>query len=306
VPEMAEGREEAVVAEVERQGAEVAVPVFLRMVADGTVPLRGRIAAAEALGRLGDPRLADMVEIPASEFIMGEGDEQHQVFVDAFKISKYPVTNMQYQTFVDATGHRAPGHWPEGAYPPNKANHPVVNVSWDDAVAYCRWLSQATGKECRLPTEAEWEKAARGGIQIPNSQNLKEWIDNPHPKRMYPWGDEFDPKRLNIKIGDEQIGGTSPVGVYPGGASPYGVMDMAGNVWEWCSSLYRDYPYDLDDGREDLEAEGDRVLRGGSWLYGGSYACCSYRRNDRPSYFDGHIGLRVVVSAALSPGSELL
>jgi formylglycine-generating enzyme required for sulfatase activity len=307
VPEMAEGREEAVVAEVERQGAEVAVPVFLKMVADETVPLRGRIAAAEALGRLGDPRLAEMVAIPAGEFTMGEGDGQHRVFVDAFKISKYPVTNMQYQTFVDATGHRAPGYWREGAYPPNKANHPVVNVSWHDAVAYCRWLSGATGKECRLPTEAEWEKTARGGIQIPNPQNPNELTDNPNPKRMYPWGDEFDHKRLNVKIGDQQIGDTSPVGVYPGGASPYGVMDMSGNVWEWCSSLYRDYPYDPDDGREDLEAEGPRVLRGGSWAHHGERgARCSYRNPVPPSLFSDYLGFRVLVSAALSPGSGLL
>jgi formylglycine-generating enzyme required for sulfatase activity len=302
VPEMAAGREEAAVAEVERQGAEVAVPVFLKMVADETVPLRGRIAAAEALGRLGDPRLADMVAIPAGEFIMGEGDEQHRVSVDGFKISKYPVTNMQYQTFVAATGHPAPGHWPGGAYPPNRSNHPVVNVSWHDAVAYCRWLSQATGKECRLPTEAEWEKAARGGLVLSDGRA------NPLPRRKYPWGDEFDPKRLNIKIGEEQIGDTSPVGIYLGGASPYGIMDMSGNVWEWCSSLYRDYPYHLDDGREDLEADGRRVLRGGSWIgHDEGFARCAFRyRAASPSDFDDRSGLRVVVSAALSPGSELL
>jgi len=237
VPEMAEGREEAVVAEVERQGADVAVPVFLKMVADGTVPLRGRIAAAEALGRLGDPRLADMVAIPAGEFIMGEGNEQHQVFVDAFKISKYSVTNMQYQTFVAATGHPAPGHWPEGTHSPNKANHPVVNVSWQDAEAYCRWLSQATGKECQLPTEAEWEKAAS-------------WDEEQGVKRTYPWGDQFDARLC--RTAESGIGDTTPVGVYPGGASPYGVMDMAGNVWEWTAT-------------ESEGEKGLRVLKGGSW-----------------------------------------
>jgi formylglycine-generating enzyme required for sulfatase activity len=225
------------VAEVERQGAEVAVPVFLKMVADGTVPLPGRIAAAEALGRLGDPRLADMVAIPAGEFIMGEGDGQRRVFVDAFKISKYPVTNMQYQTFVAATGHPAPGHWPEGAYPPNKANHPVVNVRWDDAVAYCQWLSEATGKECRLPTEAEWEKAAG-------------WDEEQGVKRTYPWGDQFDANLCNTA--ESGIGDTTPVGVYPGGASPYGVMDMSGNVWEWTAT-------------ESEGEEGRKVLKGGSW-----------------------------------------
>jgi formylglycine-generating enzyme required for sulfatase activity len=251
---MAEGREEAVVAEVERQGAEVAVPVLLKMVADETVPLRGRIAAAEALGRLGDPRLADMVAIPAGEFIMGEGDEQHRVFVDAFKISKYPVTNMQYQTFVAATGHRAPGHWSEGAYPPNKANHPVVNVSWDDAVAYCQWLSEATGKECRLPTEAEWEKAAG-------------WDAEQGVKRTYPWGDEFDVSLCNMA--ESGIGDTTPVGVYPGGASPYGVMDMAGNVWEWMAT-------------ESEGEKGLKIVKGGSWANRSDSARVGSRLSVRP------------------------
>ena len=111
-----------------------------------------------------------------------------------------------------------------------------------------------------------------------------------------------------MKIGDGQIGGTSPVGVYPGGASPYSIKDMSGNVWEWCSSLYRDYPYDPDDGREDLEAEGSRVLRGGSWAYDQEwYARCAARYFDPPAFFGDYSGFRVMVgSAALSPGSELL
>ena len=201
VPEIAEGREEAMVADVERQGAEVAVPVFLKMVADETVPLRGRIAAAEALGRLGDPRLDEMVEIPAGEFIMGEGDRQRRVFVDAFKIFKYPVTNVQYQAFVDATGHRPPSHWRKGAYPPDEANHPVVNVSWNDAVAYCRWLSETTGQAYRLPTEAEWEKAAS-------------WDAEKGVKRTYPCGNQFEASLCNT--GESGMGGTTPVGVYPG------------------------------------------------------------------------------------------
>jgi formylglycine-generating enzyme required for sulfatase activity len=234
---MPEDVEKAIFADVQRQGPEVAVPVFLSMVADASVSLRGRIAAAQALGYLGDPRLADMVAIPAGEFIMGEGDEQHRVFVDAFKISRYPVTNMQYQTFVAATAHPAPDHWPEGAYPPNKSNHPVVNVSWDDAVAYCRWLSEATGKECRLPTEAEWEKAAG-------------WDVEKGLKRTYPWSDQFDASLCNTS--ESGIGDTTPVGVYPGGASPYGVMDMAGNVWEWTAT-------------ESEREKGLKVLKGGSW-----------------------------------------
>jgi formylglycine-generating enzyme required for sulfatase activity len=228
------------------------------------VSLRGRIAAAQALGYLGDPRLADMVAIPAGEFIIGEGDGQRRVFVDAFKISKYPVTNMQYQTFVAATGHPAPRHWQEGTYPPDKANHPVVNVSWDDAVAYCRWLSEATGKEYRLPTEEEWEKAAS-------------WDVEKGVKRTYPWGAQFDASLCNTS--ESGIGDTTPVGVYPGGASPYGVMDMAGNVWEWCADWYD----------ENMRY---RVLRGGSWDRTLELAHCAYRYWPGPRLRHGIVGFR--------------
>jgi formylglycine-generating enzyme required for sulfatase activity len=301
VPEMAEGREEAVVAEVERQGAGVAVPVFLKMVADETVPLRGRIAAADALGRLGDPRLDEMVEIPAGEFIMGEGDEEHRVFLDAFKIGKCPVTNIQYQVFVDATGHPSPDHWRGEFHPPYKSNHPVVHVTWHDAVAYCQWLSKTMGQPYRLPTEAEWEKAARGGIQIPNPQPQKpnELMGNPNPRRIYPWGDEFDSSLCSTE--ESGLGDTTPVGVYPGGVSPYGIMDVSGNVGEWCSSLYRDYPYDSDDGREDLEAEGSRVLRGGAFDDTRRDVRCAYRFRYYPLDRSRSSGFRIVVS----PGSPL-
>jgi formylglycine-generating enzyme required for sulfatase activity len=120
-------------------------------------------------------------------------------------------------------------------------------------------------------------------------------------KREYPWGDEFDPKKVNMDIGDEKVGGTSPVGIYPGGASPYDIMDLSGNVWEWCSSLRWDYPYDPDDGREDLEAEDFRVLRGGSRAdLSESFVRCSYRSANHPACFFGifgdDYGLRVVVS----------
>jgi formylglycine-generating enzyme required for sulfatase activity len=193
---------------------------------------------------------------------------------------------MQYQTFVAATGHPAPGHWPEGAYPPNKSNHPVVYVNWHDAVAYCQWLSEATGKECRLPTEAEWEKAAG-------------WDVEQGVKRTYPWGDEFDASLCNTV--ESGIGDTTPVGVYPGGASPYGVMDMSGNVWEWCSSFYWDYPYDPDDGREDLEAEGTRVLRGGAFGNDRRSVRCTYRYGSSPYDRVRDDGFRVMVSPVISP-----
>jgi formylglycine-generating enzyme required for sulfatase activity len=198
----------------------------------------------------------DMILIPAGEFGMGEGNDAHKVHLDAFYIARYPVTNAEYKKFVEAIKHSAPAHWKNGEIPQGKENHPVVNVSWKDALAYCEW----TGG--RLPTEAEWEKAAS-------------WDDAKKEKRVYPWGKGFDKNKCNSS--ESGIGDTTPVGKYsPQGDSAYGVADMAGNVWEWCNSLYRSYPYRADDGREDLQSDGSRVLRGGAWLlYGGGARCAS-------------------------------
>jgi len=188
----------------------------------------------------------EMILVPAGKFLMGEGDDAHPVYVAAFYIAKYPITNAAYQPFVDSTGHAAPGHWQAG-YPQALNDHPVVNVSWQDALAYCRWLSETTGHHYRLPTEAEWEKVARGA-----------------DGRVYPWGNVFDKAKCNGW--EAGLGWTAPVDCHEAGVSPYGVMDLVGNVWEWCSSLHADYPYRANDGREDLSAEGWRALRGGSWL----------------------------------------
>ncbi len=171
---------------------------------------------------------------------------QHRLTLPEFYIGKYPVTNEQYAAFVKATGQAAPRHWKNGQIPAGKENHPVVNVSWRDAVAFCRWLSQASGKSLRLPTEAEWEKAARG-----------------RDGRIYPWGNQPPTKELCNFGGN--VGDTTPVGQYPAGASPCGALDMAGNVWEWTGSLYRPYPYQPEDGRNSPDGEGPRVVRGGSW-----------------------------------------
>jgi formylglycine-generating enzyme required for sulfatase activity len=179
----------------------------------------------------------------------------------------------------------------------------VVNVSWYDAMAYCRWLEerlQVPGSTLnvwregqlgtlnlkpgtfavRLPSEAEWEKGARG-------------TDG----RIYPWGDQWDAARCNAEKG--LSGDTTPVGAYPNGASPYGVLDMAGNVWEWTRSLEKSYPYDPDDGREDPEAAGARVVRGGAFLDGARFVRCAVRDRDLPVDWLWRCGLRGVVGLGL-------
>jgi formylglycine-generating enzyme required for sulfatase activity len=198
---------------------------------------------------------------------------QHELDLPAFEIGKYPVTSREYQAFVRGAGYRPPEGWDGDEYPAGKGDHPVVNVSWQDAVAYCRWLSEQTKRSFRLPTEAEWEKAARG-------------TDG----RQYPWGNEFDSSRCNTSEGQSR--GTTPVGQYPTGASPYGALDMAGNVWEWCSSLHKPYPYDPGDGRENPEEGGVRVLRGGSWDVRQISARCAYRNRCPPDLWFDFVGFR--------------
>lgn len=217
----------------------------------------------------------DWVLIPADEYLLGEGDDVHRVHVDAFYLGRFPVTQQLYQAFVDATGHPAPADWREGCHLELLADHPVVNVSWYDALAYCRWLSAEQSQIYRLPTEAEWEKAARGS-----------------DGRPYPWGHEFDKTRCNTAEGGS--GRTTPVDAYPGGTSPYGVLDLVGNVWEWCSTLYADYPYRAEDGREDLSASGWRVLRGGSWFDMEWGARAARRLSGQPDLGSRNTGFRVV------------
>ncbi len=172
---------------------------------------------------------------------------------------------------------REPAFWDDAAY--TGPNQPVVGVTWYGANAYSAWLSEMMGHPCRLPTEAEWEAAVRGGRV-----------------RLYPWGYRFDPGRANTVEG--RVLGTTPVGIYPHGVGPLGVWDGAGNVREWTTSLYQSYPYRPDDGREDPSASGRRVLRGGSWGNNSRLARCACRRGLRPDGFDLNGGFRVVL-----PGS---
>jgi sugar/nucleoside kinase (ribokinase family) len=193
----------------------------------------------------------EMVLVPRGRFTLGNdggqrGDEQpaHEVDLPAFYIDRTPVTIGEYMHFVQATGHRPPRLFPPSPRPPDYERHPVTGVSWHDARAYAAWAGK------RLPNEAEWEKAAA-------------WDPATNSKRRYPWGDEWDPRRCNSVAAD--IHHTTPVGMFsPQGDSPCGAADMAGNVFEWTSSLDWNYPFRLGDGRDDLEQFGTRARRGGA------------------------------------------
>jgi formylglycine-generating enzyme required for sulfatase activity len=228
---------------------------------------------------------------------------QHEMRLPRYFIARYPVTVAQFRAFVESTGSRADS---EGSFQ-GSPYHPAAGITWYRALDYCAWLTErlrewagtpellATllrdeGWQVTLPSEAEWEKAARG-----------------RDGQIYPWGDEMEPNRAHYNM--TGIGATSVVGCFPAGASPYGVEDLSGNVWEWTRSLWGDdfikpaypYPYMPDDGRKNLEVAGNilRVLRGGA--FSGDYGDvrCAHRCRDLPYDRDRSIGFRLVVLPAL-------
>ncbi|MSP13658.1 MAG: CHAT domain-containing protein, partial [Chloroflexi bacterium] len=231
----------------------------------------------------------EMVLIPAGEFKMGSDPgpgipkhetPQHTVTLSAYYIGKYPVTNAQYAEFIKTLklsdlgeAHaRKPEGWLNLEPPADRLAHPVTGVSWRDAVAYCRWLGEQTDRHYRLPTEAEWEKAARGAAG-----------------RRYPWGDAWDPACANV--GKD----TTAVTDHPSGASPYGCQDLLGNVLQWTSTVWGTqpqqpdypYPYRSDDGREvanprALPAQARLVCRGGPYPFRGEALRCTARSNMTP------------------------
>lgn len=258
-------------------GRALTVFVLLAIVGGAVVAI-----ASQQLNRFGLPdSTGEMVFIPAGTFVMGSErgreDEKpvREVYLGAFYIDRYEVTNSEYVEFLNAVKDhlvRCDGHlcidtkdenpgshilYQAGKYTVEAGyeDHPVVHVSWYGAKAYC----EHRGK--RLPTEAEWEKAARG-------------TDG----RTYPWGDEFDASRANT---DYRIGDTTPVGSYPKGVSPYGAYDMAGNVWEWVADWYQPYPG--NDYRSDFFGQKYKVVRGGSWNHPWYDARCSCRDIAHPA-----------------------
>jgi formylglycine-generating enzyme required for sulfatase activity/class 3 adenylate cyclase len=270
---------------------------LLSTITNPKVALRVRIAAGDVLGYLGDPRLGEMVDIPAGKFVMGEGQEQHELFLPDYQLGKYPVTNTEYKGFIEAGGYQdksfwtaagwqelgkkqnEPRYWQDPRF--NKPNQPAIGLGWYECVAYCRWLSAKTGQMYRLPTEAEWEKGARG-------------IDG----RVYPWGNQFEANLLNAREGDQKACSTTPVGVYPTGVSPFGLLDCSGNVWEWCSTRWKKpFPYNTDQDEwipDYLEGQNLRVLRGGSWNYKAEVTRCGYRFRFQPYGWTERGGFRVV------------
>ena len=252
----------------------------------------------------------DLARIPAGDFLMGAADGDpderpvHRVRVREFFIGRFPVTNDAYARFIRATGHPAPGVrglplvargerealfgefaapyvWHNNEPPAGHGNHPVVLVTHDDAIAYCGWLSVMLGRPVRLPTEAEWERAARGGVD----------------GTRYPWGDGIDPSHCNY-LSDpsaKKNRGTRPTGTYS--ANAYGLCDVIGNVWEWIADWYGPEYYsesDADD-PQGPSAGSLRIIRGGSWVTDDiAMMRCACRHSVPPDTYAYSIGFRIV------------
>lgn len=247
--------------------------------------------------KIGDMRInpkdgAEMVWVPAGEFLMGSTDEQvaefdvekpqRIIYLDGYWIYKYPVTVAQYRKFCEDTDRSMPTA-PNWGW---KDDHPFVNISWQDAADYANWARSS------LPTEAQWEKAARG-------------TDG----RIHPWGNEWDAAKCANSV-KKKLNSTQPVDSYPAGASPYGAMDMAGNVWEWCADWYDPDYYKSAPKRNPTgpsaaveftvpgfqKVAPARALRGGSWNFycSGFNFRCAYRNSKSPNYSYNFVGFRCV------------
>jgi formylglycine-generating enzyme required for sulfatase activity len=314
-----ENADPAGVSDRDRRKMERVVSHLVGILEQGRLPAVERAAAGVALAHLGDPRpgvrlRADGVpdiawcEVPAGEFIMGSEDDrlsligketpQLQIELPTFYVSRYPVTNAQFAAFARAGGYRERRYWTDEGWewreregleepvdvgkPWNLPNHPVVVVSWYEATAFCRWLDTRLGCEVQLPSETEWEKAARGSDAL-----------------IYPWGEKPDPDKANYS--ETGIGTTSAVGCFPEGVSPYGALDMSGNVWEWCRTGWQE---SYEDYRPDLQVRDRAVVRGGAFFNNEWIVRCAGRVRFTPdSRFNG-IGFRVVCGAPIPRDSD--
>jgi formylglycine-generating enzyme required for sulfatase activity len=241
-----------------------------------------------------------MLVVEAGEFIRGsnEPDEDDEkpvrgIYLDGFEIGKYPVTNREFKVFVEAGGYNYKEFWTSESWTwkdknkivePrfrqerkwNRANFPVVGINCHEAYAYTRWLSKESGSAYSLPTEAQWEKAARGSGGF-----------------LYPWGEEWQENRCNSH--ECGLGHTSPVGIFPAGTSPYGCMDMAGNVLEWCADWYDEdyYKKSPDRNPPGPESGSFRILRGGNWYYHRENCRCTRRHRALSTFRGSGVGFRL-------------
>ena len=278
---------------IERLGGDQAAPWHWR-----------RVRLGDLLAALGDHRdgvglrdgLPDIAwqDVPAGRFVWQDGEERK---TGAYRIARYPVTNAQYQAFIEAEDYRRPEWWLEGLGIPdparpqwNQRNRPRVEVAWDEALAFCRWLTARLrgrglirrDEEIRLPTEYEWEKAARGS-----------------DGRIFPWGEDYQSGDANIDETYDQTGPlflreTTAVGLYPRNISPFGLIDSSGNVWEWCLNKYDD----PDD--NNTEGEAMRALRGCSWYFNQADARAAARDRLDVDLRDNAIGFRLLCSAPIN------
>ncbi|MCA9949127.1 MAG: SUMF1/EgtB/PvdO family nonheme iron enzyme [Anaerolineales bacterium] len=330
---------------------------LLKVLQDQSEAAQVRVSAGMALGLLGDPREevldVDKMQfclVPPGPFWMGseEKDNEKPLHLNAaldyeYWIGRDPVTVAQFQSFVAADGYAddaiwseaaQAGYWKAGKYrdrtapndfgrPFDLPNHPVVGISWYEALAFCRWLTKRWQQRGRLPTdwrvqlpsEAEWEKAARGGVDIPPSPVVADtlqmterkqfeknqrpaamlFVENPQPQRRFPWDTELTPELAHYK--ETGIESSSAVGAFPANLSPYGVGGLSGNCYEWTRSLDKRYEYDPADGREAINASNDsRILRGGYFGDEATWLRCASRGWLGPYRAVRYVGLRVVVS----------
>jgi len=229
------------------------------------------------------PANPDIVVIPEGSFLMGSEQEQenerpcHRVWLDSFGIARFPVTNREYKQFLEETQRELPPFWRDPMF--SNENQPVVGVSWDDAATYCRWLSEKTERLFRLPTEPEWERAARGEKE----------------GALFPWGNEPPSEKYFIGC-DPQTGGPAKVGVNE--PNDFGLFDMSENVHEWCADYYdyNYYRYSPERNPPGPSSGQRRASRGGSWRHRVKFSRCAARSSLPPSFKYADYGFRIAMN----------